>query len=162
MRVEFPRAVQVMLGVAGVAVSLMFWPMGLGFVIALPSEVTEARIVVQGFGAVLAVLGLGILVGSIRSMCAGVRMDREWVLIRSTWRKRRFALGEVAGFEVVDTTGAIPLIPYCSLGVRLDDGSSIVVQETRALSRRRATEAVAEANDRLRQLERGANEARDE
>jgi hypothetical protein len=144
-----------LLGVAIGAVSLLPVAFGLGAVFATPPEVTEARILAQAAGALMLVCGSILLVGSIRSLFAGVRIDVGSVAIRTTWRKRTFTVDQVQGFEVGATTGAIPLIPYCALEVLLSDDTSIVVRETRALSRRRATEAVALANDRLSQLKRG-------
>jgi hypothetical protein len=140
----------------GVAFGLMFVGFGGGILssdeaLADP-ETTNILLVLAGL---IVLMGVAFMVAAFRSMIACVRIGCERVIVRSTWRTKRFRLPEVRKFSLGSTTGAAPILSFCCIGLELEDGNALVLTESRTLSRRRADDAIVQANALLNQRKAG-------
>lgn len=156
LRVAFPRGLQVLFGMVGVAFGIMFVGFGGG---ALSSDEALADPDTKNILLVLAGLivfgGVAFVIGAIRSMIACVRIGCESVIVRSTWRTKRVPLLELRKFSLGSTTGAVPILSFCCIELELEDGSALVLRESRTLSRRRADDAIVQANAVLNKRKAG-------
>jgi len=145
-RIGFPRGLQFIFGIAGVAYGLLGASFATLAIDPPPETRPEDEGVVRTLCAVLACGGIGVVIGSVRYVRARMYLHDGRLLIKSTWRVRTVPLAQVQNFAVGGTTGAIPIIPFACLAVVLTDGNALLLKDSKTFSRRRAASAADEAN----------------